>query len=363
MLTQLVVGLPLLGVLALFHAQINSLLFHCYASPSILMALLLSSLCETYSIFAHTVLTLEQRARTATLLQVIFHLSTFMLTYLFVVHAGKGAGGIIYAQLCGNALACVSKSWYAYQPGLWPRFPTEYMTTIRENFRLGVVFSVKSISTTLTQSIDRWILLFFTSLHTTGLYSLAAQGAMMGHECILMPFIQVYTPYLYHQYRNHPEQITQIEQKHQSLTMIGIAVCCSGIVIGYVIGAPIAQQLLPDRFHAALPLCVPTALEKVFLAGSQLLLVCAYFHKRIIAPTALILASHLLNAALDIFVVRAYGAFGCAYVSLATAMLTFGASAWYAQRLRKKIVIPVTKTDIPQAHIQPPQRPYTSSHV
>ncbi|MEZ4799093.1 MAG: oligosaccharide flippase family protein [Flavobacteriales bacterium] len=310
----------LLYLIALAIAIVNKEAIFPEVNTSLIIFVTATSYLTFFQSFIVLILKQQERATTATLLQVGAGIISVILNVLFVYGMSLGVQGIIWSSFIGVLLFSIY-SWYFIFKEIEFKFNLN-KEVLKNYLALGLPFIPNAITLWLMTSANRWILLKYSDLDSVGYFSLAFKFSSLFDPLIIQPFLGAYTPRILNRFKTG-----DYRQPISSIVIAGIpGFLIAGFVLQYV-----AQLMIDPKFSPSLILIPILVFSSYFSLMAQVSAYILVFRKKVIPMVVAISAASILGVLANFILVPKYGGLGSAIAANIGGLIWF-AAIYYLQR-------------------------------
>jgi O-antigen/teichoic acid export membrane protein len=178
------------GVSLNFSCGISQLIFMNKNHCNLVTLVLITFYLQTISDIGFAYLQIKQQSGFFTILSVIKVFIQLSLNILFLVVLKKG----VYGLLLGGLISSVLMALYFF---VYLTFETKLKfskTKLKQLLSFGIPLVPANMATFVVNSVDRYLLNYFSSLAAVGIYSLSYKFGMLIQIMITGPFISIWLP-------------------------------------------------------------------------------------------------------------------------------------------------------------------------
>jgi O-antigen/teichoic acid export membrane protein len=182
----------------------------------------------------------------------------------------------------------------------------------------GIGLAPATLSWLIVSGVDRFFINSMVGVYSTGLYSVGAQlGKII--SLIVDAFSKAWYPFLFEKLKQNNDETKLKIVRLTYMCFAGILV----LTIGFLLGVPFFLSFfVGESFHSAGEFIFWIAVGQAFNGLRYLVVDYIYYVKKTYLSGGITLVTAIMNALLNLYFIREYGAIGAAY---ATA-ITFGAN-------------------------------------
>jgi O-antigen/teichoic acid export membrane protein len=269
----------------------------------------------------------QQKSRTYVSLQSGKFVLGIALTFIWVVALRTGAYGVMISQLLSGVAAAVIVLYLLAKDGLTFSIKWRF---IRSALAFGIPLVPHAMAHWALTASDRVILEQFVTLNEIGLYNF---GYTLGLVALVLVtgINQAWAPYYYRLMQTDPDPESEIVKTVSLYIAIVGGTCLAGILFA----KEIIHLLLPQEYFGADIYVGPIIISALFIGYYQFAnKPLFHFNKTKIMPLLTAMAA-LLNIALNLYFIPAFGAIAAAWTTAVSYGFSFLAFFMVGRRYQK----------------------------
>jgi O-antigen/teichoic acid export membrane protein len=323
---------PVTLVLLAGAGAIRHALFSSDVSALVIAAALLTAFLGFYRNIFFSALRLARKAVPLVTLQIISGLAVAALNIYFVYYRRLGIAAIIGANLAAVAAASVVAVAFYFVQGGRLRFDLTWRKA-KGYVLLGLPLMPASVAVWMLNVSDRWVLTGFGYAKELGLYSLAYKFGTLYSFLVVDSFAAAYTPRIFARYG---QDLVAAERHNGRVLRLYLAGSVPLVTVGVLIGQPAFRLLVGRQYYGAYGYILPIMLGYVLVGATSISLNLPLYQRRSAAAAGVQMVGAAFNVAMNLALVRWYGAWAAALMTLAAFALAFVLALWLRARMLRQ---------------------------
>ena len=320
---------PITLALVAFSGPISRAIFQSHVSYVLVIAAALTAFFAFYRAIFFSALRMARKPLPLVSFQVASGLGVAALNIYLVYYRRLGIAAIIGVNLAAVVAGCIAAAaFYLMKSGIF-RVDLTWEKT-KAYYRLGLPLMPAAVAIWMLSASDRWVLTAYGYQTQLGLYSLAYKFGTLYTLLVIQPFTSAYQPIVFASYR---EDLEAAERRNTRMLRRYLSFFVPLVIVGFLLGRPIFHVLVGPQYYGAYGYVLPIVLGYVFVGAASIAFNLPLYQKRSAAVASVHGAGALLNVAGNIALVRWYGAWAAAVMTLACFTVTFGLAMWLRRRV------------------------------
>lgn len=327
------IALPAISLIWLLRAYCIEYIFLNTISSQTFALILISLFFFFYVELMYQIMQYQRAALQLTKIQIAIAMSIAACTIFFVWHIHMKQTGIIAAQCIGTCIGIAFATYYFTSHGYTSYAPRLNQNIVITYLKRALPFIPTILFNWILASGDRWMLAYYDSMHSVGIYAIADLFAQLFYTLILQPWAGSYLPYIMQTYKDNTDNLAPIEAHNKKTMFLAMGAAAGLITIGTLSCQSLFKFLLPLKFHAALHYIWLLLMGQVFLLGSYFASALIQFHKKTYFLAGAIAIPAAINLMLNALLIPYWGILGCSVATLISYIVYFGITLLYNKKI------------------------------
>ncbi len=319
---------PIVLVLLALSGRLNHTMFQSRASTFLIVAALLTAFFMFYRAIFFAALRLARKALPLVTFQIASGLGVAALNIYFVYYRRAGIPAIIGANLVAVIAAFIVAVIYYFAKGGRLQFDLTWQKA-KGYFLLGLPLMPASVAIWMLNVSDRWVLTGYGFQKELGLYSLAYKFGMLYNMLVVDSFASAYTPRIFALYG---QDLLGTERRNLRVLWLYLAIFIPLVTLGILVGQPVFRLVVGREYWGAYGYILPIVLGYVLVGATGIAFNLPLYQKRTAAAALVQIVGALFNVGMNLILVRRYGAWAAAVMTLAAFALAFLLALWLRAR-------------------------------
>ncbi len=310
---------PIVLVLMALSGRLNHTVFQSRASTFLIVAALLTSFLTFYRSVFFTALRLARKALPLVTFQVLSGLAVGGLNIYLVYYRRLGIPAIIGANLIAIVAAFVVAVIFYIAKGGRLHLDLTWQKA-KGYFLLGLPLLPASVAIWMLNVSDRWVLTGYGFQRELGLYSLAYKFGLLYNMLVVDSFSSAYTPRVFALYG---QDLLGTERRNYRVLWLYLAIFIPLVTLGVLVGQPVFRLVVGREYWGAYGYILPIVLGYVLVGATGMAFNLPLYQRRTAAAAGVQIVGALFNVGMNLILVRRYGAWAAAIMTLAAFALAF----------------------------------------
>ena len=308
----IILSLPFV-ILMLFNiGNLNKYLFGGQISNYLIILAVMSAFISFFPVVYYNVLKMEEKALKRTFLQTGIGLFILCSNIYLVYYLRVGIVGILSTNLASLTIVfLIARREYLYK---FKRIKVNLkLDKIKDLLKVGLPIVPGALAMWALNSVDRWILMKYTTYEDVGIYSVAYKFGLTWQTLILASFAAAYTPRLYRAYK---DDLVETERKNMKVLRYYLVFSLIAVAVAVNILRFIFPYLIGKEYQAAYKLIWIILLGYVSYGAFALCNHFLYILKKTYYATYCVFVAVGLNIGLNFIFIPQYGVVAAAYTTM-----------------------------------------------
>ncbi len=332
---------PVVLVLLAGAGAISHTLFGSHISVLVIAAALITAFLGFYRNIFFSALRLARKAMPLVSLQIVSGLVVAGLNIHFVYYRRLGISAIIGANLVAVAAASIAAVIFYLLHGGRLRLDLTWAKA-KGYVLLGLPLMPASVAVWMLNVSDRWVLTGYGYQRELGLYALAYKFGTLYSFLVVDSFAAAYTPRIFARYG---QDLVAAERQNGRVLRFYLAAFLPLVTAGVLMGKPLFRLLVGREYYGAYGYILPIMLGYVLVGATSIALNLPLYQKRSGSAAGVQLAGAAFNVVMNLVLVRWYGAWAAAFMTLAAFAVAFVLALWLRARVLRQAVARAQRID------------------